>query len=146
MITGLIYWFCQKVIPARGLQILRDSRILIYYRGASFKITISKLMNSPFKWEKVLKQGWNPRLNIISITCVCGQTTLLKSKYTMYVHIAEVLFCKPYTNSLKNTFVTLPRYNIHQIKPVFRSIAIARYCVHNYIQMSRQAIKIPTKP
>ena len=33
----------------RGLQILSPSRILLYYRGASFNITLSKLVNSPFK-------------------------------------------------------------------------------------------------
>ena len=39
----------KKIItPVRGLQILSPSRILLYYRGASFNITMSKLVNSPF--------------------------------------------------------------------------------------------------
>ena len=32
-----------------GLQILSPSRILLYYRGESFNITLLKLVNSPFK-------------------------------------------------------------------------------------------------
>ena len=35
------------ITPVRGLQILSTFRILLYHRGASFKITISKLANSP---------------------------------------------------------------------------------------------------
>ena len=31
-------------------QMLSNSRILLYYRGPSFKITMSKLVNSPFKY------------------------------------------------------------------------------------------------
>ena len=41
--------------PVRGLQILSPSRILLYYRGASFNITLSKLVNSPFKLGSVSK-------------------------------------------------------------------------------------------
>ena len=40
------------ITPARGLQILSPSRILLYYPGASFHITMSKLVNSPFKGDK----------------------------------------------------------------------------------------------
>ena len=39
----------KTITPVRELQILSPSRILLYYRGASFNITLSKLVNSPFK-------------------------------------------------------------------------------------------------
>ena len=39
----------KTITSVRGLQILSPSRILLYYRGASFNITLSKLVNSPFK-------------------------------------------------------------------------------------------------
>ena len=39
----------KTITPVRELQILSPSRILLYYRGNSFNITLSKLVNSPFK-------------------------------------------------------------------------------------------------
>ena len=40
----------KTITPVRGLQILGPSRILLYYRGASFNITMSKLVNYPFNF------------------------------------------------------------------------------------------------
>ena len=37
------------IITTFGVQILSPSRILLYHRGVSFNITLSKLVNSPFK-------------------------------------------------------------------------------------------------
>ena len=39
----------KTITHVRGLQILSPSRILLYHRGASFNIKLSKLVNSPFK-------------------------------------------------------------------------------------------------
>ena len=45
-----VFTFLLKTItPVSGLQILIPSRILLYYREASYNITMSKLVNSPFK-------------------------------------------------------------------------------------------------
>ena len=49
-VRGKIKRPLKKIItPVRGLQILSPSRILLYYRGASFNIKLSKLVNSLFK-------------------------------------------------------------------------------------------------
>ena len=68
-----MYWFKQNVeapkatvafgaskkmiTPVRGLQILTHSRIFLHYRGTSFKIAMSKLVNSHFKLtqQKIVK-------------------------------------------------------------------------------------------
>ena len=42
-------FFKKTITPVRVLQFLSPSRILLYHRGASFYITLSKLVNSPFK-------------------------------------------------------------------------------------------------
>ena len=43
----------KTITPVKGLQILSPSRILLYYRGASFNITFSKLVISPFKQNAI---------------------------------------------------------------------------------------------
>ena len=47
--NGCLRGLLKTITPVRGLQILSPSRILLYYRGASFNIAMSKLVNSPFK-------------------------------------------------------------------------------------------------
>ena len=86
-----MYWLCENVEapkstvafgaskktinPVRGLQILCHSRILLHYRGASFKITMAKLVNSP--------------LNLFVLNWVCPMYCI--SKFMKNAH--------PYYNS-----------------------------------------------
>ena len=50
LVLGSFHLSLQKTItPVMGLQILSPSRILLYQRRASFKITMLRLVNSSFK-------------------------------------------------------------------------------------------------
>ena len=50
----------KTITHVRGLQMLSNSRMLLYYRGASINLKMSKLVNSPFK------QMYNRKCTIFS--------------------------------------------------------------------------------
>ena len=45
----------KTITHVRGLQMLINFMVLLYYRGASFNLTLSKLVNSPSKGARQKK-------------------------------------------------------------------------------------------
>ena len=56
--TRVAFGASKKTIThVRGFQMLSNSRIMLYCRGASFNLTLSKLVNSPFNLRRT-KDFW----------------------------------------------------------------------------------------